>query len=833
MKIEALCVSLCLWIGLCFAGRALGSLAGYPPTPRHPLEQAAYDGDLDQVKNLLAQEENEYVRNYALRLAVRGRHREVAELLISNGARNALYVAAAEGDVSLVKDLLARGSSENERDSALHAAAWGGHKEAAELLLAAGANVNATRFGDYTPLCVAAAAGCDRDTLQRFTNSPLSPWPANMTARKRSPVNSVAFRDVVELLIHHKADVNAREKQHGFVPLHYAVFGGSKEVVALLLDHGAPADPLAPLGSTAGRYLSPLHLAAHYGDLAICELLIARGADANSKLPAENKLWLYPTQRTPLHHAAASRNGQLVRFLLEQGAEINTADSEGQTPLLVASKHADPSVVETLLSRGADANAADREARTALHHAAERRDAAMVKTLLSHGADADRKSRDGQTPTSIATANGSEEIVRLLTNRHGRVTIHTAAAMGDLAALERLVKEGIDVNRLDVQGQTALHAAANTGQLAVVRWLVEHGANVDLADNKKATALSIATDQARAARRMTTEEVKYKAVMALLISRGASLSFDYGVPKESVLSHGETMADVVLASPPNGDMVPDANNTLLHWAAHGGNKQAVLDLIELGADLNVPNSGGATPLHYAIPRFSKPWGEDPYLRRHRDIVRLLIDRGAVVDPNSTILLRAADCSDVEIMDLLLAKGVDPNAATKEGITLLSVLLRSHWLTAEETKVRMKSYIMGLIWRGLRIDGQTADGVTTLQQAAALEFPDLFQELLSRGAPVNAKSNKGWTALHSAVAVGQAELVESLLKHGVEVNVVGDPPFTGWIPALFQHPVERVPATPLQIAISQGNDRIVELLIGVKADTVDPNLTDGNIPKLRD
>lgn len=185
------------------------------------------------------------------------------------------------------------------------------------------------------------------------------------------------------------------------------------------------------------------------------------------------------------------------------------------------------------------------------------------------------------------------------------------------------------------------------------------------------------------------------------------------------------------------------------------------------------------------------------------------------------------------MELLLTQGADPNAATKEGITLLSILLRSHWLMAEETKVRMKDYVMGLLRRGMRIDGQSADGVTTLQQAAALEFPDLLEELLSRGAPVHARSNKGWTALHSAVATGHTDYVEILLKHGAEVNIVGDPPFNGWIPALFQHHIERVPATPLQIAISQGNDRIVELLIGVKADKMDPNLAGGKMPRLRD
>jgi len=835
-KVEALCVSACVWVVLCFAGPAMGSLGGYPSSPRHPLEQAARDGDLERVRSLLAEEENEYVRDYALRFAIQGRHREVADLLISRGARNALMVAAAEGDASFVKDLLAQGTTANAKDSALHAAARGGHKEAAELLLSAGANVNATRFGDYTPLFVAAAAGCDLDTVQRFTNFPLSPWSANMTERKRSPVNPETFREVVELLIRHGADVNAREKQHGFTPLHYAVFGGSREVVAALLDHGAPADPAIPAGATAGRYLSPLHLAAHYGDLAICELLVARGTGVNSKLPTESKLWIEPTQRTSLHHAAESGNGELVRFLVEHGAEVNAADSRGQTALLVASECADANAVETLLSHGADANATDKEGRTALHHAAERRDAVMVKTLLSRGADADRKSRDGRTPTSIATGNGGEEIVKLLTNRNGRVTIHAAAGMGDLAALERLVKEGIDVNRLDVQGQTALHAAANAGQLEAVRWLVEHGAKMDFPDEEGATALSIATRQAYSAHdnldrapNAAAIEIKYKAVMSMLIGRGAMLDFSYGIPQAVVQSHCDEVADLIIAAGPDFEPGCDTKATLLHRAAWWGRKKTAEDLIRLGADLEAVDSAGGTPLHAAMQSGSTRYW-DVIHGPHVDVAELLLKHGAKINAknngNLTALHGAASYGDIAAMDLLLAHGADPNMVSGGGSTVLMILLGSLWFDAEKTDAEMKDFIFSLIRRGVRVDAQNSEGVTVLQQAAALEFPDLLQELLSRGAPVNARSKTGWTALHSAVAAGHERCVEMLLEHGADPNSLGCSPT--WVPGIPWHRFEKTAVSPLQIALSQEDDRIVQMLIAAGADV---NLagSDGKTP----
>lgn len=860
-RIGRFCISVCLGIALCSAGHVQGSLAD-SPTPRHPLEQAAQEGDLEQVKSLLAQDQSQYLRDSALRVAIRARHRDVTELLISHGARYALMIAAEVGDLSLAKQLLAKGADANERDSALHAAARTGHKEVAELLLTHGADVNSVRFGNLTPLFRAVTMGCDTDTLSRFANGPFNPFPRASAERKDAPpAPPELFRSIVRLLIEHGADVNMREKQNGLTSLHYAILGGDREIIEILLAYGAAVNPESQSEKFSWHYVTPLHLAAQHDRLAVCELLIERGADVNSKMPPKYGIGLDNPMQTPLYHAVQSGDPKLVRLLIDHGARVDVADGYGETPLHRAAERANRVIVEMLLSHGALVDATDDEGRTPLHYAAKRKDRSIVELLLSHGANADRKSRDGQTPVSIATQNGSEEIVRLLTGGHGRVTIHSAASTGDVGALERLVKEGIDVNRLDVQGQTALHAAANAGQWAAARWLVAHGANVNLADGKGTTALSVAIGQAYEAhvnlsrmRNAAAIESRYKVVMSLLIGHGATLGFSYGIPQAVVQSHCDEMADLIIEAGPNFEPGCDKKATLLHRAAWWGHKKAAEDLIRLGADLKAIDRAGGTPLHAAVQSgCTRYW--DVIQGPHADILELLIAHGADVNAvnkgkatplhgaadygdiraialllakgakidatdsrNTTPLHRAATEGSIEAMKLLLAKGADPNVRDSEGNTPLLLLLASHSLMRDEARPPAKDFVLTLIEQGAQVNVENHEGVTLLQQAAALGYPDLLNELLTRGALVNRESATGWTALHSATASENAECVAMLLGRGARTDVVGRLPDMVRLPR-FYWPGR----TPLHIAASQGNDSIASLLIAAGANV---NATDG-------
>ncbi|MGK7886781.1 MAG: ankyrin repeat domain-containing protein [Crocosphaera sp.] len=117
-------------------------------------------------------------------------------------------------------------------------------------------------------------------------------------------------KDIVELLINHGADVNVRT-QDGFTPLHGAVIGNRKEIVELLINHGSDVN-------------TALYYAVDSGKKEIVELLINHGADVNAK---------YHYGYTLLHFAVFNGNKETVELLINGGAYVNAKDNNGYTPL--------------------------------------------------------------------------------------------------------------------------------------------------------------------------------------------------------------------------------------------------------------------------------------------------------------------------------------------------------------------------------------------------------------------------------------------------------------------------------------------------------------------
>ena len=143
---------------------------------------------------------------------------------------------------------------------------------------------------------------------------------------------------------------------------------------------------------------------------------------------------------TALHFAAAAYQSEIVRRLIEAGADVRAKNRHGDEPLHAASAGSpgspywsplpQASTITALIHSGADPNAVNKRGVTALHIAVRTRSAAAVRTLLEHGADPARKNNRGSTPMLLATLNtgrggtGSpqakaqqREIVRLLEER--------------------------------------------------------------------------------------------------------------------------------------------------------------------------------------------------------------------------------------------------------------------------------------------------------------------------------------------------------------------------------------------------------------------------------
>jgi len=200
----------------------------------------------------------------------------------------------------------------------------------------------------------------------------------------------------------------------GLTPLHRAAKAGDVERVEAMLDGGAPVD-------TPGRSgITPLGSAALAGQLAAAQVLVAHGANVN----AGNGL-------RPLDWAIGSCRLDIVRFLVEAGAEVNYRGADGWSPLAHAVYNEVPDIVEYLLQHGADPNRRDDRGWTPLYLA--RGDA--VKLLIAAGAQVDARDCEGRTP------------------------LHQQAYSGDADGLEYLLGHRAEVNARDVRGRTPLDAA--------------------------------------------------------------------------------------------------------------------------------------------------------------------------------------------------------------------------------------------------------------------------------------------------------------------------------------------------------------------------------------
>lgn len=107
----------------------------------------------------------------------------------------------------------------------------------------------------------------------------------------------------------------------------------------------------------ADKGWSPLHLAAHYGHLAVVKLLIEEGGDVNVR--SRNKIG-----NRPLGAAVAGGQLEVVRVLLASGANVNATDVGGLTPLHLAVGEKRKDIADALIAAGADREAKDKNGRT-------------------------------------------------------------------------------------------------------------------------------------------------------------------------------------------------------------------------------------------------------------------------------------------------------------------------------------------------------------------------------------------------------------------------------------------------------------------------------------
>jgi ankyrin repeat protein len=282
---------------------------------------------------------------------------------------------------------------------------------------------------------------------------------------------------------------------------------GDTGIVALLIRAGAAPDPAA------------LHIAAARENAEIVRLLIEAGADPGARDGSGS---------APLDEAAFHGSNEVAALLMARGAQAGEPNPlTGATPLNEAAAAGNTGVVALLLSRGADTSKPDNAGATPLENAARARRADVVKLLLDHDpGPAGRQS----ALLDEAVLKGDKAMVRMLTERgadvntrgpEGATPLHDAALKGYAEIASILIGKGADVNARDAYGATPLHDAAVGGSVEVVRLLIEHGADVNARESDSgATPLYDAASMGR------------EGVVSLLLAHGA----DPNIPNNS--GHG-------------------------------------------------------------------------------------------------------------------------------------------------------------------------------------------------------------------------------------------------------------------------------------------------------
>ena len=427
----------------------------------------------------------------------------------------------------------------------------------------------AAHRGDLVAVDLLLKAGAVPDTANDLGATPL--WVATRS-------DSVA---IIDRLLAADVDPNVSLKR-GETPLMVAARSGSLAAVESLLDHGANVN-----ATEHERGQTALMWAAAQRHAHVVRVLVAHGAN----LHARSKVWhqfentagnTNPSGNFRMAHGGSApllfvaRNGDVdtARVLVDAGADVNERAAAGTSALVISAHSRHTALAIYLLEKGADPNAAD-AGYSALHAAVLRGDVELVRALLRHGADADAVVEHGTPGRRL----GADFSIRHQTV--GANAFWLAAKYGELEILRVLAEHGADRLVTPSTGTSSLQAALGLPSLAN--------------ENRRNRSGILPADQSE-------EEYRSLEMARIALEGGVDInSSDFG------------------------------GNTALHDAVRKGFASAVEFLAENGANLDVANGAGDTPL--SLAESSLPIFGTNGLRTTRDEIAELLRRlGAQDEP---------------------------------------------------------------------------------------------------------------------------------------------------------------------------------------------------------
>jgi ankyrin repeat protein/beta-lactamase regulating signal transducer with metallopeptidase domain len=373
--------------------------------------------------------------------------------------------------------------------------------------------------------------------------------------------------------------------------------------------------------------------------------------------------------QTPLGYAAAEGRLEYVKLLLEKGAKATQRNNDQHTPLEAAAAENHLDVVKLLLDRGiyTDKSAEIKKAFSLAAHeghldivqflqplnpkiTAEEKVGFLITAIdedqtelfnfwLKQGADINGTNKDGWTPLGFAAEEGRTKFLKILIDRGAKINYPldddrhpflAAAREGQLDAVEVLVTAGAQVETISEDGTTALGMAAREGQLDVVNYLLTKGAKPNKANNNGWTSLHYSASEGQI------------NVMKRLLAAGANIELPV-----STTSHNWNNRE--------GRRIIMRGWTPLMLAIEEQHLESTKALLEARANVNVKVEKTVYTL------------EGDWQNKNTQAGQLLYTA-----TNWTPLMEAVEKQNLPLVKLLLEKGADKKAQTKEGISARAI-----------------------------------------------------------------------------------------------------------------------------------------------------------------
>jgi len=501
------------------------------------------------------------------------------------------------------------------KDSEIHGAILNNHIDTVEKILKKETNVNLSDKGGRTALHLAASynspltekllsfPGVDankQDSVLKWTPLRYADRTKSWMAMDILLQNGANDDDIVLT----KRLIEAQE--WGQRALWECASKGYTRMLEFMLNCGTDVNAVLEVPENNQEKNTLLHIASLNCQLEVIKNLVERGANINIR---------NAKHETALHSAAISGSAEIIRILIDKGMSVDLTNEDDSTPLHFSAEYGNLEATKALVERGVALNDIDKYGVTPLLCAANKGKLEVFHYLTEIGADINIRNVNSSTVLHLAAVSGSVEIIKILldkgmsvdlTNAEDETPLHLSAAFGNLEATKALVERGDPLNNANKNGDTPLLLAAYFGNLEVFLHLTEIGADINIRNAKGNTALH------HAAISGSLEIIKN------LLDKGMSV-----------------------------DLTNAEDFTSLHFSACCGSLEATKALVERGAPLNNANKNGVTPLLLAA------------CFGNLEVFLHLTEIGADINirdfDSNTALHHAAVSGSVEIIKILLEK----------------------------------------------------------------------------------------------------------------------------------------------------------------------------------